>query len=1095
MSISKQISRITWIMAAFLVLILIIQQFIYFKTSALLQEEAEADAIVVKITSFLLYQKEMEDGDQEYPLAHWKETCRQVEEISERHPALNQSIQDELDILSSTIDELTRLQANAQEEAISQADQLIFELSNIAAKRVLAESKKYSAELSAAIKQNILYTNLAQSAIILLLLLLSVIFLIRFLRKTSQSLENLVTQTKALNSTIDDHTKRISIDADPLHFNEIKQLAREFNGLLNQLDRAVNETRLNAELLEGIFNSVNLGLCQVDETGRFVKVNDEYCRIYGFQREELLGQNFTITLPLKTRQDAMQAFEELWNRPAGQNSLPAEWQVINKQGEVLDILSTSTYIQSKSERHKIVSVLDISAYKDEKNKLTVAVESGKIGTWFLDLRTGKMTVNKYWATMLGLELQEVMGDFDFFINRVHPDDVEKVTSRKKALENPDFSDFSIKLRMRCKDGTYKWILDSGMVTRRDKDGKALVLAGTHIDLNEEVELRAKLKAERDRLKGAQDIGQLGDWTYDLHTGEITWSEYMYEIFECDKTKAPPSFEVLLGYFSQQEAQELNQHIQRTVDEGKAYDIEHSISVNGAEKHIRSIGEPVFDDSGKVSALKGITLNITKRVNAEREKNQSLNRLNALANNIPGAIFQYKLDANGKDQMLYVSEGARDLWGYAPEEIMNNNQLVWKQFHEKDLEQVQKSIERSAANLSTWEAEWRNVNKDKGTTWLQGRGSPKKVGSEIIWDSIVLNITDKKKVALQLKEREAYLRSLYNNAFDGILSCDENGRLVYFNDILIEWVGQFQKPISPEDYPATFGLYTFDQSRLLAREELSLFKALKYGKVQSNRFVIKNEKYPEPRYVEANGSRIINHEGKTIGAMVIVRDISKSIEVDLNASSAVINALDKERTEIASELHDNITQTLGMGKMNLGNLAIDWPQLEGNQHFKTAKKMLGQAISDTRNLSHRIMPPSIKDFGLVTAVEELLEDMEQTTRLNIHFSYNETKRVDRDIEVNLFRVAQEALSNVMQHAEADNLWLSITFKEDWVSIKIEDDGKGIDHNYAQGKTLKGIGLITMRNRVNKLNGTFTIDSKDGGTRVNVEVKLTNTNGEN
>lgn len=344
----------------------------------------------------------------------------------------------------------------------------------------------------------------------------------------------------------------------------------------------------------------------------------------------------------------------------------------------------------------------------------------------------------------------------------------------------------------------------------------------------------------------------------------------------------------------------------------------------------------------------------------------------------------------------------------------------------------------------------------------------------------MDVTDRKMAELKSQERQAYLRSLYENAFDGILSCDEEGRLIYFNKKLQEWVGDLSRDIDRKEYPRAFGLYTFDQSRLLKPEELSLSKALKYGEIKNNRFTIFNDIHKEARFVEANGARIVNEKGIIKGAIVIIRDITEVIQADAAVSNAVLDAIDEERAKIASELHDNIIQTLGISRMNLSNLVIESPSLAQSNEYQNVKKYLVQSMEHARNLSHSIMPVSINDFGLVLSIQEMLDDLPLAQQINIHFSWNQDLRVDSILEINLFRIFQEAISNVEKHAQATDVWITLLFTEKEVKLTIEDNGIGIDPHYSQRKERRGIGLVTMKNRIERAGGHFHLDSSASGT---------------
>ncbi len=195
---------------------------------------------------------------------------------------------------------------------------------------------------------------------------------------------------------------------------------------------------------------------------------------------------------------------------------------------------------------------------------------------------------------------------------------------------------------------------------------------------------------------------------------------------------------------------------------------------------------------------------------------------------------------------------------------------------------------------------------------------------------------------------------------------------------------------------------------------------------------------------------------------------------------MLDAIDEERAKIASELHDNIIQTLGISRMNLSNLVIESPSLAQSNEYQNVKKYLVQSMEHVRNLSHSIMPVSINDFGLVLSIQEMLDDLPLAQQINIHFSWNQDLRVDSILEINLFRIFQEAISNVEKHAQATDVWITLLFTEKEVKLTIADNGIGIDPHYSQRKERRGIGLVTMKNRIERAGGHFHLDSSASGT---------------
>jgi signal transduction histidine kinase len=194
------------------------------------------------------------------------------------------------------------------------------------------------------------------------------------------------------------------------------------------------------------------------------------------------------------------------------------------------------------------------------------------------------------------------------------------------------------------------------------------------------------------------------------------------------------------------------------------------------------------------------------------------------------------------------------------------------------------------------------------------------------------------------------------------------------------------------------------------------------------------------------------------------------------------AADRERAWVASELHDNITQLLGMAKMQLNNLAVEAPAMQDHQRFQKAQMLLMQATEDLRRLTHRIMPASIKDFGIVLSVQELLSEIENANDIHTELIYDNDVRLNDEKELNVFRIIQEAVANTVKHGRASHLKVTLRFGESTLLVRVADDGIGFS---SEEKPL-GIGLRTMHNRASRIRGKLNISSGDEGTLVELYV---------
>ena len=188
------------------------------------------------------------------------------------------------------------------------------------------------------------------------------------------------------------------------------------------------------------------------------------------------------------------------------------------------------------------------------------------------------------------------------------------------------------------------------------------------------------------------------------------------------------------------------------------------------------------------------------------------------------------------------------------------------------------------------------------------------------------------------------------------------------------------------------------------------------------------------------------------------------------TQATINGQEREREEIGRELHDNINQLLTAAKLYLDSARSNEPQRI--DFIDEAEKILVKAINEIRSLSNSLVPPTLKDIGFRDSLNELFETYMVTKPFKINLSFEEElNNLDHEIKISLFRIIQEQLNNILKHAHANNVMISLSVT-DQICLSIKDDGIGFDTTIKR----KGLGLTNIWNRVALCNGTVRILSK-------------------
>jgi signal transduction histidine kinase len=268
-------------------------------------------------------------------------------------------------------------------------------------------------------------------------------------------------------------------------------------------------------------------------------------------------------------------------------------------------------------------------------------------------------------------------------------------------------------------------------------------------------------------------------------------------------------------------------------------------------------------------------------------------------------------------------------------------------------------------------------------------------------------------------------------------------------------------------------------------------------------------------VEREGLRLVVStpllaKGKTLGAIDLGTDVMRTIqpeELSLLAGIghqigvAVENArlygqaqqlaVIRERNRLARDLHDSVMQAL-YGVTLYAEAA--WRRLDAGdasvtgEHLREIRSTAQEALREMRLLIFELRPPVLKQEGLAAALRSRLESVEQRVGLQTHFDLSLESRLSPEIEEALYRVALEALNNVLRHSYANRVSVSLLQASGRVVLEVEDDGIGFDTTLV-GRQGGGLGLRGMQERVNRLGGALVLSSAPNeGTRVTVEVDL-------
>ena len=209
------------------------------------------------------------------------------------------------------------------------------------------------------------------------------------------------------------------------------------------------------------------------------------------------------------------------------------------------------------------------------------------------------------------------------------------------------------------------------------------------------------------------------------------------------------------------------------------------------------------------------------------------------------------------------------------------------------------------------------------------------------------------------------------------------------------------------------------------------------------------------------------------------------------SHGLLNAQEEERKRISRELHDDIGQTLTAINVKLATLKMEATvnTTDLKKKIASTQKLLEKSMNTVHRFARELRPPLLYDLGLIPALHSFMKSFSKRTGIPVHFKASTSvEQLDSDRRTVLYRVAQEAFSNVAKHAQAGVVTVTIRKTRDVACMEIHDDGRSFEvQRVVFARRVTRLGVLGMRERVEMVGGVFTVESAKGqGTTIRAEI---------
>jgi PAS domain S-box-containing protein len=298
-------------------------------------------------------------------------------------------------------------------------------------------------------------------------------------------------------------------------------------------------------------------------------------------------------------------------------------------------------------------------------------------------------------------------------------------------------------------------------------------------------------------------------------------------------------------------------------------------------------------------------------------------------------------------------------------------------------------------------------------------------------------------------------------------------------------------------------YSVDGSQILGRSHYDVFPDLPevYKEVHRRGLAGETLRAEEDRWDRENGTTTwVRWElrpwktatGTIGGILIFAEDITRRKQMEQALSSMsrkLIESQEQERSRIARELHDDVSQQLSLLAVELDQWDHSASDSSGlRHHLQQAKRRIADIAHDVQSLSHQLHSSKLEYLGLVAAARSFSKEVSEKNNVRVDFREHGVRRsLRKEVSLSLFRILQQAMQNAVEHSGAKNIEVRLWEHSNEVHLEVKDLGRGFDLPTALTST--GLGLISMRERARLVGGEITIDSKAmGGTTIHVRVPV-------
>ncbi len=660
---------------------------------------------------------------------------------------------------------------------------------------------------------------------------------------------------------------------------------------------------------------------------------------------------------------------------------------------------------------------------------------------------------------------------------VHPDDLPLIKKVLSELLMDEGGSVKAQWRHRHADGSWRWM--DGIATNLLYDPAVKAVVHNFRDITMQKEAEEKIKAERNLLRTLIDNMPDAIFVKDAqgrklisNPVDLGFMNISSEAEVIGKTDLEifPGARGIIGY----------ENDMGVISSGKpSMRKEREILLPSGERMWLLVSKmPLLTEKGESLGLVGIGTDISAQKNIEAQLLLSNERFEYASKASFDAIWDWNLITD----TLYWGDGYENIFGYKIENNTYDIHSRTNHLHEDDVERVVSGIHAVInSNKNSWMDEYRYRKANGEYAYILDRGIVirDENGKGIRMIGAMHDNTTKRKEEEQLK----LLESVITNTTDSVLITeaepidDKGPRIAYVNDSFIAMTGYSREEIIGKTPRILQGPKT-------DRKELARLKDAMKRYEPCNIEIINYKKNGEEFWVNLSIVPVAKENNVYTHFIAIERDVTerKMAEEELKQKNSELKRLstylqnirEEERKYMAREIHDEMGQLATALKIDVDWLSIKLTGLDAaaNKRIEHANKTIEVLISTVRKVASSLRPSVLDDFGLNAALKWHCAEFQNLNGIQCSFEPGfDDAHLSMHTKTELFRIAQESLTNVMRHAKASSVLVFTREDENSQYLIITDNGKGFDSSQRKNT----LGLVGLRERAISMQGTLEIES--------------------